>query len=190
MFPTSGLKMISMTPFTRVYSTNSISGTSKFLADTCPFWAHWYPCFGFLVMSSLVSKPEWVLPYSLFHRGNYHVHSPRSTSGAKHANLLEAGSAAGHFPTCINRGGTWLGFKRAIIWTEDERATIVPTTRLCKNEFIELNQFYFLYYGLDYLQLIIFLSLLIITHCFICWDVDGPNTVEVVGIISLGISWR
>ena len=28
----------------------------KFLADTCPFWGHWYPCFGFLVMSSLGFK--------------------------------------------------------------------------------------------------------------------------------------
>ena len=25
----------------------------KFLADTCPFGGHWYPCFGFLVMSPL-----------------------------------------------------------------------------------------------------------------------------------------
>ena len=28
----------------------------KFLADTCPFWGHWYPCFGFLVMSPLGFK--------------------------------------------------------------------------------------------------------------------------------------
>ena len=34
---------------------------------------------------------------------------------------------AGHFPTCMYRGGTWLGFEQAIT---DERATIVPATRL------------------------------------------------------------
>ena len=40
--------------------------------------------------------------------------SLRFTSGATHADLLAAGSAAGHFPTCISRGGTWLGFERVI----------------------------------------------------------------------------
>ena len=28
----------------------------KFLADTCPFLGHWYPCFGFLVTSPLGFK--------------------------------------------------------------------------------------------------------------------------------------
>ena len=28
----------------------------KFLADTCPFWGHWYPCFGFLVTFPLGFK--------------------------------------------------------------------------------------------------------------------------------------
>ena len=37
----------------------------KFLADTCPFWGHWYPLFW---ISGDVSKPEWVLPYLLFFR--------------------------------------------------------------------------------------------------------------------------
>ena len=32
-----------------------------------------------------VSKPEWVLPYSLFCGGECNVHSPRSTYGATHA---------------------------------------------------------------------------------------------------------
>ena len=93
---------------------------------------HWYPCYGFLVMSPLVLKPEWVLPYSLFYGGKCNVHCPRFTSGATHADLLAAGSAAGHFPTCISRGGTRLGFEWAITWTEDKSATIVPATRLCK----------------------------------------------------------
>ena len=42
----------------------------------------------------------------------------------------EKGYISGHFPTCMCRGGTWLGFERAIARTEDERATIVPATRL------------------------------------------------------------
>ena len=42
------------------------------------------------------------------------MHSPRSNSGATHANLLVAGITAGHFPTYISRCGTWLGFKWAI----------------------------------------------------------------------------
>ena len=63
-------------------------------------------------------------------RGKCNVHYPRSTSGAMPANLLMAGITAGHFPTCFSRGETWLRFKLAITWTEDEHATIVPTTRL------------------------------------------------------------
>ena len=38
------------------------------------------------------SKPEWVLPYSLFVDGECNIHSPRSTSGATLANLLAAGA--------------------------------------------------------------------------------------------------
>ena len=51
----------------------------------------------------------------------------RFTSGATHADLLAAGITAGHFHTCISRGGTLLGF---------ERATIVPAIQLhsaCEN---------------------------------------------------------
>ena len=78
-----------------------------------------------------VSKPQWVLPYSLFLcGGECNVHSLRSTSGATHADLLKASSTAGHFPTCIGRCGTWLRFEWAITQTEDECATIVPATQL------------------------------------------------------------
>ena len=73
------------------------------------------------------SKPEWILPYLLFCRGKYNVHSLRSTSGATHAKFLTARSPTSHFPPCISRGGTWLGFKQAITQTEDECATIVPS---------------------------------------------------------------
>ena len=90
------------------------------------FGGHWYPCFGFLVMSLLGFKVRVGSALFTFCRGKCNVHSPRSTSGATHANLLGAGSAAGHFPTYISRGGTWLGFKWAIAQTEDECATIGP----------------------------------------------------------------
>ena len=43
------------------------------------FGGHWYPCFGFLVMSPLGFKPEWVWPYS--HCGcKCNIHSLRSLS--------------------------------------------------------------------------------------------------------------
>ena len=63
----------------------------KFLADTCPFWGHWYPCFGFLVTLPEGFKAR--VGSALFHfcRGKCNVHSPRSTSGATCANLLAAG---------------------------------------------------------------------------------------------------
>ena len=56
------------------------------------FWGHWYPCFEFLVMFPLGSKPGWVLPYSLFFGGECNVHSLRSTSGATLADFLAAGA--------------------------------------------------------------------------------------------------
>ena len=39
------------------------------------------------------------------------MHSLRSTSGATPVDLLMASIAAGHFPTCISRGGSWLVFE-------------------------------------------------------------------------------
>ena len=72
-----------------------------------------------------VSKPEWVLPYSLFLRRRMSCTFPRFTSGATLADLLALVHSRS-LPTCMCRGGTWLGFAR----TEDERATIVPATRL------------------------------------------------------------
>ena len=72
------------------------------------------------VLDFWVSKRESVLSYSLLvYRGKCNVHSPRSTSDATCANLLEADSTAGHFLTSISRGGTWFGFEWAI--TRDRR---------------------------------------------------------------------
>ena len=62
---------------------------------------HWYPCFGFLVMSSLGFKARVGSALFAFCGGECNVHSSRSTSGATCANLLTAGTAS-HFPTCIS----------------------------------------------------------------------------------------
>ena len=99
----------------------------KFLADTCPFLGPLVPLFWISgdVSSGFQSQSGFCL-IRYFCGGECNVHSPRFTSGATLADLL----AAGHFPTCMYRGGTWLGFERAIARTEDERATIVPATRL------------------------------------------------------------
>ena len=103
----------------------------KFLADKCPFLGPLAPLFWISgdVFSGFQSQSGFCL-ICIFCRGKCNVHSLRSTYGATNANLLAAGSAASHFPTCISRGGTWLGFEQAIIKTEDEHTTIVPATRL------------------------------------------------------------
>ena len=58
------------------------------------FWGHWYPCFGFLVMSPLGFKARVgsALFAIFFCRGECNVHSPRFTSGATLADLLAAGA--------------------------------------------------------------------------------------------------
>ena len=55
------------------------------------FWGHWYPCFGFLVTSPLGFKVRVGSALFTFCGGECNVHSPRSTSGATHADLLAAG---------------------------------------------------------------------------------------------------
>ena len=69
--------------------------------------------------------------FSLFCGGKCNAHSLSSTSGATHVDLLAASSTAGHFPTCISRCGTLLGFEWAVTWAEEGRAITVPATRLC-----------------------------------------------------------
>ena len=90
------------------------------------FKGHWYSCFGFLVTSPLGFKARVGSALFTFCRGKCNVHSPRSTSGATHADLLAANNVASHF----NRGWTWLRFEWAIIRTKDKCATIVLATRL------------------------------------------------------------
>ena len=60
------------------------------MADTCPFWGHWYPCFGFLVTSPLGFNVRVGSASFTFCGGKCNIHSPRSTSGATLADLLVA----------------------------------------------------------------------------------------------------
>ena len=69
------------------------------------------------MMSPLGFKARVHSALIAFAEGEYHVHSPRSTSGATPADLLTASIAAGHFPACIRRDGSWLRFERAITRT-------------------------------------------------------------------------
>ena len=62
------------------------------MADTCPFWGYWYPCFGFLVTSPLGFKAKVGSALFAFCGGECNVHSPRSTSSATLADLLAAGA--------------------------------------------------------------------------------------------------
>ena len=66
--------------------------------------------------------------FVFFCRGKCNVHSQRSTSGA--CQPLGGQHIAGHFPTCMCRGGTWLGFKQAITQTKYKCTTIVPAIQL------------------------------------------------------------
>ena len=60
--------------------------------------------FGFLVTSPLGFKARVDSALFAFCGGECHVHSPRSTSGAKCANLLVAGITASPVPTYCCRG--------------------------------------------------------------------------------------
>ena len=103
--------------------------------DTCPFFlGHWYAYFWFLVTSLLGFKAR-VGSVLFICGGQCNVHSLKSTSGATLANLLVASSAASHFPTCISRGGTWLGFERAIKRTEDTCASDLAISTMLSLDF-------------------------------------------------------
>ena len=82
----------------------------KFLADTCPFLGPLVPLFWISgdISSGFQSQSGFCL-IRYFCGGECNIHSPRFTSGATLADLR---------------------FERATARTEDERATIVPATRL------------------------------------------------------------
>ena len=84
----------------------------KFLVDT-----YTCPILGPLVLLFLISSDVSYGFQSqsgfghIFCGGECNVHFLRSTSGATPADVLAAGIAAGHFPICMSRGGSWLGFE-------------------------------------------------------------------------------
>ena len=94
-------------------------------------------------MSSLGFKARVGSALFAFCEGKCSVHSTRCKSGATHNDLLTASITTGHFPTCMSRGGSWLGFKQAITHTEDECTNIVPATWLFEM-FTSLNFIIFL----------------------------------------------
>ena len=94
-----------------------------FLFINVLFWSHWYPCFGFLVTCPLGFRARVGSALFTLYGGKCNVHSLRSSSGATPVALLMTSIAAGRFPTCISRGGSWLGFKWAIMII-----MIVPTS--------------------------------------------------------------
>ena len=100
--------------------------------DTCPFCGPLVPLFWISgdISSGFQSQSGFYF-IDFFCGGKCNVHSLRFTSSATCANLLAAGMQSITSPhACAYYGGTWLGFKRAIARTEDERPTIVPATRL------------------------------------------------------------
>ena len=93
------------------------------------FGGHWYPKFWISGdVSSNVSKSEWVLPNALFFAEANVMYILWDPPLVLH--MPNSASTASHFPTCISRGGSWLGIKWAITRTEEERATSVPATRI------------------------------------------------------------
>ena len=85
------LLLLSQLPADGRYSTRKFF-LKVFGRHTCPFWGHWYPCFGFLVMFPLGFKARVDSTLFAFCEGECNVHSLRSTSGATHAGLLAAGT--------------------------------------------------------------------------------------------------
>ena len=94
---------------------------------TCPILEPMVPLFW--ISGDVSSRFQSLI---CFCEGTGKVHSMRSTSGATPADHLTTSIAASHFPTCISRGGSWLGFKQAITCTENKCATIVPGNQLKK----------------------------------------------------------
>ena len=70
------------------------------------FWGHWYPCFGFLVTSPLGFKARvGSALFTIFAEANVMYIPQDSPLVLTLADLLVARRAAGHFSTCMCRGG-------------------------------------------------------------------------------------
>ena len=88
---------------------------------TCPILVPLVPLFWISSdVSSRFQSQSW---FCLIHfcGGECNIHSLRSTSGATPADLLTAGMATSHFPTCIRRGRSWLRIKRGITHSHRRR---------------------------------------------------------------------
>ena len=90
------------------------------------------PCLGFLVTSPLCFKArvDFAL-FTFFAEANV-IYIPQDPPLVLHmCQPLGSQHCSWSLPHMhVSRGGTWLRFERAITWTEDKRATIVPGTRL------------------------------------------------------------
>ena len=79
------------------------------------FWGHWNPCFGFLITSSLGSKPEWSALLALW-RGMY-IHSLRPTSAAMCCQPLD-GQHCGNSRCQPNITAYWC-IPQALAWSQN-----------------------------------------------------------------------
>ena len=100
------------------------------------FWGHWYPCFGFLVTSPLGFKARvGSALFAIFVEANV-MYIPQDSPLVLHLpTLLAAGTQPVTSPHGCAEVGLGSDFERAIARTEDERATIVPATRLLNRLF-------------------------------------------------------
>ena len=136
-------------------------------------------------VSSGFQSQSGVCLIHLFYGGECNVHSLRSTSGAAPADFLTASIAAGHFLTCISRGGTWLRFEQAITRTEDERATRLTYLILVLIRYKPLLAHIqaFKYFILLYL---IFLPLLFVSYGIkLWWNYEILDLLSVNGYINI-----
>ena len=88
----------------------------KFLADTCPFLGPLVPLFWISgdVSSGFQSQSGFCLiRYFLRSNAQCNVHSPKIHLWCYTYRPLGGRRTAGHFPTCMCRGGTWLRFECA-----------------------------------------------------------------------------
>ena len=107
--------------FKNVWATDksfSLFFKSKFLADMCPILGPLVPLFWIFgdISSGFQSQSGFCLVH-LFCRGECKF--PEIHLWCYNYQPLD-GITAGHFPTCISRGGSWLRFEWAIICTEDK----------------------------------------------------------------------
>ena len=124
----------------------SFSFFFKVFGDTCPFLGPLVPLFWISgdISSGFQSQSGFCLIRYFIYGGECNVHSPRFTSGATIANLLVAGVQPVTSPHACAEVALGSVSNCAIARTEDERATIVPATRLDVRKSYILFSGYFL----------------------------------------------